>query len=98
VTTSPDSDVAAAHRFFAAHCFNHAWELIEKPDGLPEEDRLMVALNQASIFHWLNRPDWPISPPPQRRLKRLPLHQFPDLRLVLLQFAADFGEDGNGLL
>jgi hypothetical protein len=57
MTTNPDFDVAAAHRFFAAHCFNQAWELIEKPDRSPEEDRLMVALNQASIFHWLNRPD-----------------------------------------
>lgn len=55
--TSPDFDLAAAHRFFAAHCFNQAWELIEKPDRSPEEDRLMVALNQASIYHWLNRPD-----------------------------------------
>jgi len=54
---TPDFDVAAAHRYFAADCFNKAWDLIEKPDRTPEDDRLMVALNQASIFHWLNRPD-----------------------------------------
>jgi hypothetical protein len=54
---TPDFDVTAAHRFFAADCFNRAWDLIDKPDRTPEEDRLMVALNQASIFHWLQRPD-----------------------------------------
>ena len=50
-------DVDAAHKHFAAHCFNAAWNLIDKPGRTPEEDRLMVALNQASIYHWLNRPD-----------------------------------------
>jgi len=54
---SPAFDIAAAHKYFAAHCFNSAWDLIEKADRTPEEDRLMVALNQASIYHWRNRPD-----------------------------------------
>ena len=53
----PDFDIAAAHRHFAAACFNRAWDLIEKPDRTPEEEHLMVALSQASIYHWLNRPD-----------------------------------------
>ncbi len=53
----PEFDVAAAHRFFAADCFNRAWDLIEKPERTADEDRLMVALSGASIFHWLNRPD-----------------------------------------
>jgi len=57
MTKSPEFDVAAAHKYFAAHCFNTAWELIEKPSRTTEEERLMVALNQASIFHWLNRAD-----------------------------------------
>jgi hypothetical protein len=57
VATAPDFDLAAAHKYFAANCFNKAWDLIDKPQRTPEEDRLMVALNQASIFHWLNRPD-----------------------------------------
>ena len=54
---SPEFDLQAAHRYFAGFCFNRAWDLIEKSDRTPEEDRLMVTLNQASIFHWLNRPD-----------------------------------------
>jgi len=53
----PAFDMAAAHKYFAAHCFNAAWDLIEKPERSAEEDRLMVALNQAAIYHWLNRPD-----------------------------------------
>jgi hypothetical protein len=53
----PEFDVAAAHRYFAAACFNNAWDLIERKDRTAEDDRLMVALNQASIYHWLNRPD-----------------------------------------
>jgi len=54
---TPDFDVSAAHQYFAAHCFNRAWDLIDQQDRTPEDDRLMVALSQASIFHWLQRPD-----------------------------------------
>ncbi len=54
---TPEFDVTAAHKYFAAHCFNSAWDLLEKPTRTAEDDRLMVALNQASIYHWLNHPD-----------------------------------------
>ena len=57
MTKNPDFDVVVAHKYFAAHCFNKAWDLIEKPDRTAEDERLMVALNQASIYHWLNRTD-----------------------------------------
>jgi len=30
---------------------------MEKAERTAEEDQLMVALNQASIYHWMNRPD-----------------------------------------
>jgi hypothetical protein len=53
----PDFDVAAAHKYFSANCFNKAWDLIEKKNRTAEEDRLMVALNQTSIYHWLQRDD-----------------------------------------
>lgn len=55
--TDPKFDIAAAHAYFAAHCFNRAWELMEKPDRSSDDELLMVALNQASIYHWLQRPD-----------------------------------------
>lgn len=54
---APEFDVSVAHRYFSAQCFNKAWELIDKMDRTPEDDRLMVALNQASIYHWLQRDD-----------------------------------------
>jgi hypothetical protein len=56
--THPQSfDLAAAHRFFSADCFNKAWELIEKPDRTPEEDEQMIRLSQVSIWHWSQRED-----------------------------------------
>ena len=54
---APEFDVPASHKYFSAHCFNKAWDLIEKVDRTPEDERLMVALNQASIYHWLQRDD-----------------------------------------
>ena len=53
----PDFDVAAAHRWFAAHCFNAAWELIDKPNRTTEEDEQMLRLSLASAYHWTQRPD-----------------------------------------
>ncbi len=66
----PSFDIQAAHKYFAAHCFNSAWDLIEKKDRTSEDDRLMVALNQASIFHWLQRPDCSTSDFPSASGKR----------------------------
>jgi hypothetical protein len=57
VTRTPDFDLAAAHRHFAADCFNRAWELIDLPQRTAEQERLMVALSQASIWHWMQRAD-----------------------------------------
>jgi len=47
-SSGPQFDVAAAHEYFAADCFNKAWDLLEKPTRTPEDERLLVALNQAS--------------------------------------------------
>lgn len=52
----PAFDAEAAHKYFAAHCFNRAWDLMEKKERTAEDDRLMFALNQASIYRWLQRP------------------------------------------
>jgi hypothetical protein len=57
MSNNPSFDISAAHKYFAAHCFNAAWDLIDKPGRTAEDDRMMVALSQASIYHWLNRPD-----------------------------------------
>ncbi len=53
----PDFDLTAAHRFFAADCFNRAWDLLDLAERTPEQERLLVAAAQASLFHWLQRPD-----------------------------------------
>jgi len=57
MSDAPEFDTAAAHEYFAAHCFNRAWDLIDKEERTPQDDLLMVALNQASIYHWLERAD-----------------------------------------
>jgi hypothetical protein len=57
VNKKPDFDTASAHRYFSAHCFNSAWDLIDKIGRTPEEDELMIQLNQASIWHWSQRAD-----------------------------------------
>ena len=54
---SPNFDLAAAHRHFSAACFNGVWELIDKPDRSPDEDRKMVSMCHASLYHWQQRPD-----------------------------------------
>jgi hypothetical protein len=54
---SPEFDLSSAHKFFSADCFNRAWDLIDKPVRSAEEDRMLVLLNQASLYHWSQRPD-----------------------------------------
>ena len=55
--TSPTLDLAAAHRHFSTSCFNGVRELIDKPDRSPDDDRLMVSMCYASLFHWQQRSD-----------------------------------------
>ncbi len=50
-------DIRATRKHFAAPCFNSAWDLIAKTDRSPEEDRQMLLLNQASLWHWTQRDD-----------------------------------------
>jgi len=52
-----DFDLEAAHRYFSAHCFNSAWDLIDKKGRTPQEDERMIMLNQASLWHWTQRAD-----------------------------------------
>lgn len=53
----PEFDVKAAHKHFAAACFNQAWGLIDKTERTPEENEQMIQLNQASLWHWTQRDD-----------------------------------------
>ena len=57
MSETPDFDLEKAHRYFSAECFNRAWDLIEKPSRTSEEDRQMLQLGLASLWHWFQRPD-----------------------------------------
>lgn len=50
-------DLAAAHRHFAAACFNGVWDLLERPNRTPDDDVRLLAAAHASLWHWLQRPD-----------------------------------------
>jgi hypothetical protein len=50
-------DHAQAHRYFAAHCFNETWTLIDKVGRSADDNRMMVATCYASIWHWGQRPE-----------------------------------------
>lgn len=56
-TTAPPFDLACAHRWFSADCFNRVWSLLDKPDRAPEECERMVSLAHASLAHWRERAD-----------------------------------------
>lgn len=49
---TPLPDEAAAHRFFAASCFNHTWELLDRPARTADESEAMIACCLASLWHW----------------------------------------------
>ena len=54
---APDFDLAVAHKYFAADCFNRTWGFIEKTDRAPEDDEQMLLLTFASSWHWSQRED-----------------------------------------
>ena len=45
------------HKHFSTHCFNKAWELIDKTDQSEEKTEEMVHYAIASLFHWSKRDD-----------------------------------------
>jgi hypothetical protein len=53
----PDFDLQAAHKYFAAECFNRAWDYIDKPVRKPGEGERMLQLSMASLWHWTQRED-----------------------------------------
>ena len=57
MSQEPEFDLAAAHKHFAAHCFNAAWDLIDKAERTPEESEEMIQLSLASAWHWGQRED-----------------------------------------
>jgi cation transport regulator ChaB len=57
MTKGPDFEVPAAHRFFSAHCFNRAWDFIDKAQRSAADTDEMLQAAHASAWHWRQRPD-----------------------------------------
>lgn len=57
MSDSPPFDLARAHRWFSADCFNRVWTLLENSDRTPDECERMVSLAHASLAHWRERSD-----------------------------------------
>lgn len=50
-TPSPET-IAQMHRWFAVECNNGCWELIEKAERSPDDDRDMLYRAYAAAYHW----------------------------------------------
>jgi hypothetical protein len=50
--TEAGEEAASARRAFAVAAFNGAWDLIDKADRTPDEDKQMLTLAFASRWHW----------------------------------------------
>jgi hypothetical protein len=57
MSDQPSFDLASAHHYFAAECFNSAWGLIDKPQRTPVEDEQLLLRAFASFYHWTQRAD-----------------------------------------
>jgi hypothetical protein len=59
--SEPDFDLATAHRFFSARCFNAAWKLMDgwgaQTEPAPERQEELLAASYASLWHWRQRAD-----------------------------------------
>jgi hypothetical protein len=53
----PEFDLQAAHRHFAAACFNGVWDLLDLPSRTAEQDQQMTHMALASLWHWTQRTD-----------------------------------------
>ncbi len=54
----PPLDEPSAHEHFSSGCFNRTWDLMEKPDRTELEDEEMLLAAHASLWHWMQRPDY----------------------------------------
>ena len=50
-------DEPAGHQYFAAHCFNGAWDVLDMDSRTDEDVEVMIDLAHASRMHWRHRDD-----------------------------------------
>jgi len=54
----PNFDIQQAHKYFSAHCFNEAWDHIDKDGNRSTEENMeMLHIAIASLWHWTQRKD-----------------------------------------
>ena len=53
----PTFDMTAAHKFFAADCYNQTWNFMDKAHRTPADDASMLQTAMASLWHWSQRED-----------------------------------------
>ncbi len=53
----PKFDLQSAHAYFAAECFNRAWDYIDKARRSQSDNDQMLQLSLASLWHWTQRED-----------------------------------------
>jgi hypothetical protein len=57
VAGEPQFDVAVAHEYFSADCFNKAWDYLDQAERSSEDDQRMIETSLASVWHWTQRED-----------------------------------------
>lgn len=57
MANKPEFYLAAAHKYFSAHCFNTAWNHIDKATRTEPEEEEMTLLAMAALWHWTQRED-----------------------------------------
>ena len=50
--------MTSPERRLGVELYNSSWTLMEKPDRTPEEDDRLVHHVHASMYHWLQAPDY----------------------------------------
>ncbi len=50
-------DAQSGHRYFASHCFNATWDILDKEVRTAEDTETMIDLAHASRLHWRYRDD-----------------------------------------
>ncbi len=58
---TPNIDIQVAHAYFAKHCFNKTWDMIDRPERSESEEDEMLQLCLASLWHWTQREDCTIT-------------------------------------
>ena len=54
---TPNLDIQAAHAYFAKHCFNKTWEIIDMPERSQSDEDEMLQCCLTSLWHWKQRED-----------------------------------------